>query len=208
MNDVQPPQQQKPSIAPSPTSSKPGDRPVNAVPIAKPNPATQPATKKSSGGIGKWLFGALVVVLFGILMSMLWVKWSEADSVRKELTSTQDQLNSTQSELAKLQAGVEANKEEDVATTSDKTIQQLTSDLLASYKTGFADKAYVAQSTKTKGDFVSVVVSKPNTAGSRETIYKKVGNELIAIATFGPTGLTAEEKATLKTIYGFDASTY
>lgn len=208
MNDVKPPQQQKPPTAPSPADPKPSDRPVNAVPIAKTDSVVQPAAKKSSGGIGKWIFGALVVVLFGILMSMLWVKWSEADSVRKELTSAQDQLNSTQDELTKLKAGVEANKDEDAAATQDKTIQQLTSDLLASYKTGFADKAYEAQSTKTKGDFVSVVVSKPNTTGSRETIYKKVGNELVAIATFGPAGLTAEDKATLKTIYGFDASTY
>lgn len=207
MNDVQSPRQQKPPLAP-PASPKPSDPPVNAVPITNTAPGTQPVTKKRSAGIGKWLFGALVIVLFGILMSMLWVKWSESDSVRQELTSTQDQLNSTQDELTKLQAGVEANKDEDAGATQEKTVQQLASDLLASYKTGFADKAYVAQSTKTKGDFVSVVVSKPNTTESRETIYKKVGNELIAITTFGPSGLSAEEKATLKTIYGFDVSNY
>lgn len=121
MDDVRPPQQQKSPSAP-PRPSQPV-QPVNTVPVAKPEPEPKPApaaqtpVKKHSVGIGKWILGSLVVVLFGILMAMLWVKWAEADSSQKELTATQEQLRDAQADNAKLQQVIKNQAEAEKVTT-------------------------------------------------------------------------------------------
>ncbi len=124
MDDVRPPQQQKtPSAPPSPSQPV---HPVNAVPPVvkpepKPNPVAQTPVKKHSTGIGKWILGSLVVVLFGILMAMLWVKWTEADSAQKELTAAQEQLRDAQDDNAKLQQVIKNQTEAEKATTPKTT---------------------------------------------------------------------------------------
>lgn len=122
MDDVRPPQQQKPPSAPL-VPSRPAQPPVRPTPVAKPNPVDQPqpAVKKHSPSIGKWILGSLVVVLFGILMAMLWVKWAEADSTQKELTGVQEQLRDAQDDNAKLQKVIKNQAEAEKVTTPSTT---------------------------------------------------------------------------------------
>lgn len=164
----------------------------------------QVTVAKKRGGVLKWLFGALLVILFGVLLAALYMKWTEAESASKELNSTQAQLRTTENELAKAKADAKsATAKKATDTTAAKTTAELANDLTAAYKAAVTNNAYVPQVT-VKGDYVTVLVAKPNSDSTQQIVYKKAGDKLVAISEHGFAGLTAEDKAFLKTVYGYD----
>lgn len=73
---------------------------------AAPQPSLEIPKKKRSGAKKAILWGVVVLLLAGTGALAYW-QWTEADTAKKELNSTQTQLETAQADLAKADAGAD-----------------------------------------------------------------------------------------------------
>lgn len=138
----------------------PAGEPTTLEPPQKTTPLAMP---KKKGGAGKWMLGGLVVVLLAGLGALAYWQWAEADTAKKELSSTQGQLVTAQADLAKAKS-VDAKNDND-ANIVDPVKKD---DVLVKEVVAAEMRAQVANKDKK----IDVTVKKMNSEFAHTTLFE------------------------------------